>query len=245
MSEKFDDIMDVVGGEQTITYVTFVQDHSGSMAANLLHTDSNSNESTTKAEFQRNNYNEQIEVLRRETEDTETLVTLIEFDDRINVHYENKDINDISDLDYYWLGGMTALYDAIGKAIAITERKMEIDDNKNKAALIIVQTDGEENSSKEWGQKQLQARIKQLEDTKEWTFVFLGEGIDQDRMTMAAAAGNVVAMQDSFDSYNDAKGKTLEGLSSYYTMRKSGGTYTSDFTNNDESKWESKTKNKK
>ena len=239
MSEEFNDIMDVVGGKQSVTYVTFIQDHSGSMQIPLHNEDK---QQITKADFQRDNYNEQMEVLRRETDDMETLVTLVEFDDRINVRYENVNVNEAIDLDDYWVGGMTALYDAIGMAIRLTERKMEADERENKAALIIVQTDGAENCSKEWGQKQLQARIKELEETKEWTFVFLGEGIDQDRMTSAVSIDNVMVMDASFNSYNDTKIKTMSGLSSYYAMRKSGGTYTSDFTNNDKSKWESKDK---
>jgi hypothetical protein len=241
MSEKFDDIMDVVGGNQSVTYVTFIQDHSGSMKMPL-----HSNgfeipaEPITRADFQRDNYNEQIEVLRRETDKMETLVTLIEFDDKINIRYENVPCKEAIDLADYWVGGMTALYDAVGMAIRLTEMKMDADHRENKAALVIVQTDGQENASQEWGQKQLLAKVKELEETKQWTFVFLGEGIDQDRLTTAVGSGNVMAMSATLDSYNDTKGKTMRGISNYYTMRKAGATYTSDFTNNDQSKWEAK-----
>ena len=146
------------------------------------------NESITKADFQRDNYNEQMEVLRRETDNMETLVTLVEFDDKINIRYDNVACDEAIDLADWWCGGMTALYDAVGQAIRLIEMKMDADHREDKAALIIVQTDGQENASQEWGQKQLLAKVKELEKTKLWTFVFLGEGIDQDRLTSAVGA---------------------------------------------------------
>jgi hypothetical protein len=232
MSEKFDDIMDVVGGDQSVTYVCFIQDHSGSMGTGLNKESLSFKpiEGPTKAEFQKDNYNEQMTVLRRETDNMETLVTLIEFDDKVKVRYENVDVHEAIDLADWWVGGMTALYDAIGLGIKKVQDKLDEDPRENKAALVIIQTDGMENASQEYSQKQLLKMIKDLEATKIWTFVFLGEGIDQERLTSAMAAGNTMNIAGTVSDYDKAKKMSAQGITSYYTMRKRGATYTDNFT---------------
>ena len=242
--KEFDDIMDVVGGEQDVTYVCFIQDHSGSMGSYLggLWPQAENEGGMTKAEFQKDNYNEQMTVLRRETDNMETLVTLIEFDDQVKVRYENVNVHEAIDLADWWVGGMTALYDAIGLGIKKVQDKLDDDPRENKAALIIIQTDGMENASKEYSQKQLLKMIKDLEATKKWTFVFLGEGIDQERLTTAMAAGNTMSMCNSIADYDKAKKMSAEGITSYYTMRKAGGTYTDNFTGGGDWQNESGTK---
>jgi hypothetical protein len=230
MTEKFDDIMDVVGGDQSVTYVCFIQDHSGSMGGIL--DGRNVANRVSKADFQKDNYNEQMTVLRRETDKMETLVTLIEFDDTVKVRYENVPCDEAIDLADYWVGGMTALYDAIGMGIRLVEMKMEADHRENKAALIIIQTDGMENKSVEYSQEQLQKMIEDLEKTKIWTFVFLGEDIDKE-LTGAMSAGNTVAMAKTPESYNWTKNKLSEGLESYYGLRKRGVTFSADIMSDD------------
>ena len=231
MTEKFDDIMDVVGGDQSVTYVCFIQDHSGSMDGKLDGKIGGSG--ISKADFQKDNYNEQMEVLRRETDNMETLVTLIEFDDAVKIRYENVPCDEAIDLADYWTGGMTALYDAIGIGIRLVEMKMDADHRENKAALIIIQTDGQENASKEYGQKQLQKRIEDLEKSKLWTFVFLGEGIDQERLTGAMSVGNTISMAATVDSYNYTKDKLKGGIESFYGLRKRGVTFSADMMSDD------------
>lgn len=223
MTEKFDDIMDVVGGDQSVTYVCFIQDHSGSMGDPL--DGKIGGGGITKADFQKDNYNEQMEVLRRETDNMETLVTLIEFDDKVKVRYENVPCDEAIDLADYWIGGMTALYDAIGMGIRLVQMKLDADNRENKAALVIIQTDGMENKSVEYSQKSLLKMIKDLEETKLWTFVFLGEDIDKEILTGAMSAGNIVAMRATTESYNLTKNKLSGGLESYYDMRKRGVTF--------------------
>lgn len=64
----------------------------------------------------------------------------------------------------------TNLYDAIGTTIRRIESKAE-----GKKVLFVVQTDGQENSSKEWNL----AKIKELimdKETAGWTFSYIGIG---------------------------------------------------------------------
>lgn len=74
----------------------------------------------------------------------------------------------------YKTNGGTALLDALGLAIADTESNMKGDDD----AVIMVFTDGEENSSQYFNFRQIADKIRRLKKTDRWTFTFLGADID-------------------------------------------------------------------
>ena len=99
-----------------------------------------------------------------------TKVTTVLFDDRYDLLYERKPIEDVSPLTSkeYCVGGTTALLDAIGKTITSLNHK--IDNN----VLFVVMTDGKENSSIEYSKSQ----IKSMIGNHNWEFIFLGADID-------------------------------------------------------------------
>ena len=99
-----------------------------------------------------------------------TKVTTILFNDGYEVLYERKAIGDVGELtsDEYFVGGSTALLDAIGKTITSLNGKI---DNK---VLFVVMTDGMENSSIEYSKKQ----IKNMISSHSWEFIFIGADID-------------------------------------------------------------------
>jgi uncharacterized protein YegL len=73
----------------------------------------------------------------------------------------------------YFPRGSTALLDAIGKTINILKSKI----NKKDKVLFFINTDGEENSSKEYNIGDIKRLISQQKEFG-WKFVFLGAGID-------------------------------------------------------------------
>lgn len=87
---------------------------------------------------------------------------------------------DIQDSPLYSLRprGWTALYDAIGTAITGTgERLAALKESERPAhVFFVVQTDGAENSSKDWALGKLVDSIKVQESKFSWTFIFLGAG---------------------------------------------------------------------
>ncbi len=99
-----------------------------------------------------------------------TKVTTVLFDDQYEMLYKRKDINDVSDLTdkEYWVRGMTALYDAIGKTI--NQLSHEI----NNKVLFVIMTDGMENDSHEYSKEQ----ITNLINNHNWEFIFIGADID-------------------------------------------------------------------
>merc|ERR1712110_997695 len=65
---------------------------------------------------------------------------------------------------------MTALYDAIGETLTNYENES---DN-----IMVILTDGEENSSRKWTQKMVQDKISKFTDEKGWIFHYLGANQD-------------------------------------------------------------------
>ncbi len=204
-----------------VTYICFVQDHSGSMKS--------------KKELAIDNYNEQRAKLLKEDDDTmESLVTIVEFDDQIHCNADNMPISETKEMNEWWTGGMTALYDGIGFGINNVKIKMNADERKNKAALFVIQTDGWENASSDYEGEEGRIRIKKLiddlEETKLWSFVFLGENIDETTaMNMGFKMGNIMSHGSEGESISAAYAATADNLGTYMQDRKRGMTQTKSF----------------
>ena len=99
-----------------------------------------------------------------------TKVTTVFFDDQYEMLYKRKDINEVSELTdkEYWVRGMTALYDAIGKTI--NQLSHEIDNT----VLFVIMTDGMENDSHEYSKE----HVTNLINNHNWEFIFIGADID-------------------------------------------------------------------
>ncbi len=85
--------------------------------------------------------------------------------------------------------GMTPLFDAIGRMIALAEK-----DNPEKAILVIM-TDGEENSSREMKKGDVKAALERIEK-RGWQVVFLGADFAKfsDADAVGLAGAKVMAM---------------------------------------------------
>lgn len=78
--------------------------------------------------------------------------------------------------------GMTALYDAVANTVTDLESSLRKNGRDKEKCLVIVMTDGGENSSKEYGgpggKKRLFDLVKGYEKKGNWTFVYLGANVD-------------------------------------------------------------------
>src|SRR6266478_5047791 len=140
--------------------VNFIQDRSGSMA--------------TVWEETLSGFKKFVEDLRTggEKDSVEYLFSLTVFDTLVETPIIAKAIKDV-DLDAlksHGPRGSTALYDAVGTTIKNTE-----DDSHgaDKIVLVIV-TDGHENSSREWNKESLQKAIESKLNLGNWTLTYLG-----------------------------------------------------------------------
>lgn len=138
------------------TYVSIVLDTSGSM----LHL-----KATTLSAL-----NEYIESLKNT--DARYRVTLHKFNTRVDTLFRSlkrKDLRQLSPEEYMPIGN-TALYDAVFKAIQHVDFNMRDEDR----ALVVIITDGEENSSQEiLSSEVIRNIIKDKEQRGNWTFTYL------------------------------------------------------------------------
>jgi hypothetical protein len=105
-------------------------------------------------------------------------MTLTLFDTRFDTVFEAAPIAKVRDLDRrtYRPGGMTALYDAIGHTMAMTDRFVAL--NRPDQVVFVIMTDGGENSSREYDHAKILASIEEHQRMAEYEFVFLGANQD-------------------------------------------------------------------
>lgn len=78
--------------------------------------------------------------------------------------------------DNYMPRGFTALLDAVGKTVAEFERRVTL--GPTDRVLVIIQTDGQENSSKEYGWDAVKKMLSERASRPNWQILYLGEGAD-------------------------------------------------------------------
>ena len=100
-----------------------------------------------------------------------TNITTVLFSHEFEYLYQRENVKDIKPLTNkeYYVGGCTALYDALGTSILDLEKI-----NPNKALFIII-TDGYENASQEFDKNKIKKLIKKH---SEWEFIYIGADID-------------------------------------------------------------------
>lgn len=102
-------------------------------------------------------------------------VSLYTFDYNVTKHFVGVDVNEVMPLDYN-PGGMTALYDGIGTAITEVGQWLSNmnEDERPEKNLIVIMTDGYENSSRRYSTAKVREMIKHQEEKYNWTFMYLG-----------------------------------------------------------------------
>lgn len=107
-------------------------------------------------------------------------VTLIQFNHEYKIEYNGLDIASVQDLtrESYVPGGNTSLYDAVGFAVnTVGARLASVDEDKRPSQVIVlVITDGQENSSKEFKGDKVKSMVSHQIEKYNWKFVYLGGG---------------------------------------------------------------------
>lgn len=122
--------------------------------------------------------------------------------------------------DYQPRGG-TPLLDAIGSTITKLDDDWKTE--QPERAIVVIVTDGQENSSKEYTKAKIQSLIKARQDSGMWAFIYLGANVDA--FAEASAMGINVANTAGYQ--NTAAGtKSLYATASASVghMRMSGST---------------------
>ena len=146
-------------------------------------------------------------------------ISLVQFDNEYESVYRGVKLADAPNLtpDTYVPRGTTALLDAVGRTIKDTEARLrrrarkrrekgrEIDDPR---VLVVVVTDGLENASTDHTLEQVRAEITRQETDWNWSFVFLGAGLDAFAQShgMGMASGRAMRMGASGKAWNRSMG---------------------------------------
>jgi von Willebrand factor type A domain len=135
--------------------VNFIQDRSGSMQSVWDET--------------LNGFKTFVENLQND-KDSEFIFTLTTFDTVVETPFVAQPIADIPTdaLKAHGPRGSTALYDAVGKTLDATKGIVA------DKYIVVVVTDGQENSSREWTKTTLQKAIEDKIKSGNWTFTYLG-----------------------------------------------------------------------
>ena len=190
------------------TAIKVVIDRSGSMA--YIRTDAEG----ALAEF----IKEQASVPGKAT------LALSQFDVVYEDVYASVDIKDAPEYVLKPRGG-TALNDAIGKSIYDFGAELEAmpENDRPGNVIVVIITDGEENSSHEYSTQAVKALVETQKDKYNWNFLFLAA--NQDAVLTGATYGFGLNQSVTFNTNPDSLIGTSTLINSYVTTTRSGLIY--------------------
>ena len=114
--------------------------------------------------------------------DGECVITTVLFDNRYELLHDRIDIRAVQPITgkEYFVGGSTALLDAIGRTIHKigTVQKNTAEAYRAEKVMFVIITDGEENASRCYSSMQIREMIQRQKERYGWEFIFLGANID-------------------------------------------------------------------
>lgn len=136
-------------------------------------------------------------------------ITTVLFDNEYELLHDRIDIRAVSPISQkeYFVGGSTALIDAIGKTIKKVSnvQKHTADDYRAERVMFVIITDGAENASREYSADEVKAQIKRQKRAYDWEFIFLGANID----AVQTAEQFGIAPDRAIDYLADSEGTEL------------------------------------
>lgn len=155
--------------KKNLTEIVFILDRSGSMSGL---------ESDTIGGF-----NAMIEKQKKEL--GEALISTVLFSTGSEVIHDRVPLDKMEKLTEkeYYVGGCTALLDAVGEAIhhIANVHKYAREEDRPEKTLFVITTDGMENASRLYSYGRVKAMIEQEKKEYGWEFLFLGANIDAAR----------------------------------------------------------------
>ena len=179
--------------KKNLTEMVFILDKSGSMAGL---------EADTIGGF-----NSMIE--RQKKEAGEAIVSTVLFSNESSVIHDRVDIRKIEPLNsrQYYVGGSTALIDAIGCAIHHigNVHKYAREEDRPEHTIFVITTDGMENASYRYSSDEVKKMVERQQKKYGWEFLFLGANID----AVETAGKYGIAPNRAVRFHNDRKGVKL------------------------------------
>ena len=192
--------------KKNLTEMVFILDRSGSMAGLEADTIGGFNSM----------------IARQKQAKGEALVSTVLFSNESTVIHDRVDLRKIAPMTdrQYFVGGCTALIDAIGGAIHHigNVHKYAREEDRPEHTVFVITTDGMENASHLYTSDEVKAMVQRQKDKYGWEFLFLGANID----AVETAAHFGIAEDRAVTFHNDSAGQALnyaEVSEAMYQMR--------------------------
>ncbi len=165
---------------------------------------------------------------QQQSEPGTATLTLVQFDsqDPYEVVHRFKPIGEVPELtrDTYVPRASTPLLDALGRGINDLEKclgELNEDDRPSRVVIVVV-TDGQENSSMEFRKDQIESMIKARTEKDEWQFVFLSADLAAigDARAVGILADAILLFEKSGKGSASAWGLLSKSTAAYRSARK-------------------------
>ncbi len=205
-------------------YVGISRDHSGSMRSIALAAG--------------RDYNDNIASLKEGATEhnIDTIVSVVKCGVGYSAAVERDVVNSnvsvlkpIKDGGYIADGGATPLFDSVGDLIEQLQAVPDANDPEVSFVVMTI-TDGEENSSRKWNARSISAKIRELQATDRWTFIFrVPRGYARNLTSMGIPAGNILEWDQTERGVQAASAATRSAVKSFYAARATGVKATGKF----------------
>ena len=179
--------------KKNLTEMVFILDKSGSMAGL---------EADTIGGF-----NSMIE--RQKKAEGEAIVSTVLFSNNSTVIHDRVDVRKVEPMTdrQYFVGGGTALIDAIGGAIhhIAGVHKYAREEDRPEHTVFVITTDGMENASHRYSSDEVKAMVRKEKEQYGWEFLFLGANID----AVETAARFGIGRDRAVNFHSDSRGQAL------------------------------------
>lgn len=152
--------------KKDLVHLVFILDKSGSMSG--LQADTIGG------------FNSLIE--KQKSEEGEAIVTTVLFNDDYFLVHDKENIDKVKELTRkeYFPIGCTALLDAVGRTVSAVASDYEMMNKEDipERTLVVITTDGKENSSKEYSYFAVKSTLEKAKELYNFEYLFLGANID-------------------------------------------------------------------
>jgi len=186
-TQKTEEVVEVVKEAPSLVEIVFILDRSGSMSG-----------------LEKDTIGGYNEFIKLQAAEGPTRLTTILFDSQYEVLHNGVDATNVELTNKeYFVRGMTAMLDAIGKSINDVEQRLSrlSEEEQPGKVIFVITTDGYENASKEYTYAMVSELIKKKQEVDNWEFLFFGANIDASKI-----GGQLNISADytfSYDATND------------------------------------------
>ena len=179
--------------KKNLTEIVFILDRSGSMGGLVDDTIGGFNS-----------------MIRKQADaEGQAYVSTVLFDNQTDVIHDRVDIRNVSPMTpkEYFVGGCTALIDAIGGAIHHigNVHKYAREEDRPEHTIFVITTDGMENASRHYTSDEVKAMARKEKEQYGWEFLFLGANID----AVETAARFGIGRDRAVNFHSDSRGQAL------------------------------------